>query len=149
MAHSYVCCFTHLVFSTKERVGLLAPEVRERLFPYLGGIARENGFSALCVGGAQDHVHMLLSLPATITLARAVQLLKGGSSKWLCETYPGRPFEWQEGYGAFSVSVSMIDATKAYIENQVEHHKKKTFAEEFTEFLKRHNIDYDPRFVLG
>ena len=150
MAHTHVCCFMHMVFSTMERVKMLTPEARERLFPYLGGIARENGFTAVAVGGADDHVHLLLSLPATITIARAAQLLKGGSSKWLREVHPqGRLFEWQEGYGAFSVSVSMIGATKSYIENQVEHHRTKTFEDEFVEFLERHHVSYDPRFVFG
>ena len=150
MAHSHVCCFMHVVFSTKDRMGLLTPEVRERLFPYMGGIARRNEFAVVCVGGTENHVHLLLSLPATIAIARAVQLVKGGSSKWIRETHPsGHLFEWQEGYGAFSVSVSMIHATKTYIASQVEHHRTKTFEDEFIEFLKRHTVEYDPRFVFG
>lgn len=99
---------------------------------------------ALAVGGAADHVHMLISLPATISVAKAVQLLKGNSSKWIHETFSEmRSFEWQEGYGAFSVGVSAIDATVAYIRNQAEHHRKRTFREEFNAVLRKHGFDFD------
>ena len=92
----------HVVFSTKDRRPFLTPDVQERLWPYLGGIARENKMRALKVGGVADHVHMLVSLPSTMAVAKAVQLIKGNSSKWIHETFPNlATFEWQEGYGAF------------------------------------------------
>jgi REP element-mobilizing transposase RayT len=111
--------------------------LRERLWPYLSGIARENKMKALAIGGAADHVHMLISLPATLSIAKALQLLKGNSSKWIHETFPKlRSFEWQEGYGAFSIAVSGIEATVAYIRNQAEHHRTRSFREEFRAMLR-------------
>ena len=142
--HSFVSCYVHCVFSTKQRQPLIHAELQERLCPYLGGIARENHMKALCVGGVADHVHALLSVPSTLAIARAVQLLKGNSSKWIHETFPAqRGFAWQEGYGAFSIGVSGISETTAYIQGQAEHHRKKTFQEEFIAFLKKHGMAYD------
>ena len=150
MAHTYVCCYMHCIFSTKQRRELIVPKLQERLWPYIGGIARENRITALGVGSTKNHCHLLLSLPSTMPIAKAMQLLKGGSSKWVRDTFPdGRLFQWQEGYGAFSVSRSTLDATLAYIQNQEEHHRHKTFEEEFTEFLKKYGVEYDPEFVFG
>jgi len=150
MPHSYCSAFLHCVFSTKDRRNSIAPDLRERVFPYIGGIARENDMKALAVGGTADHVHLLLSLPATMAVAKAVQLVKGGSSKWVHDTFPSRrDFEWQEGYGAFSVSISHVSKTIAYINAQEKHHKKTTFQEEFRAFLKKHAIEYDERYVWG
>ncbi|MEK6675830.1 MAG: IS200/IS605 family transposase [Planctomycetota bacterium] len=150
MPHSYSSCLVHYVFSTKERCKLITPDLRERLWAYLGGIARENEMKALAVGGTEDHVHMLVSLPSTLSVAKGIQLIKGGSSKWIHDTFPEhRAFAWQEGYGAFSVGVSGIDDTCAYINAQREHHRVRTFEEEFTAFLKRHGIAYDERHVFG
>ena len=140
----------HCVFSTKERHKFITPEMQQRLWPFIGGIAKENGIKALAVGGVADHVHVLLSLPATMPVAKAMQLIKGGSSKFVHETFPGlRGFAWQEGYGAFSVSLSHVEQTVAYIQRQAEHHRKKTFEEEFRAFLDKHGIEYDERHVWG
>jgi len=148
MAHSYVSCLMHYVFSTKERQKLVTPALQERLYPYMGGIARELKMKAIAIGGALDHMHILLSLASTMSIAKAIQLIKGNSSKWIHETFPDlRRFEWQEGYGAFSIGVSQMDATVKYIENQTEHHRRKTFQEEFIQFLEKHGIDYDPRYI--
>lgn len=150
MPHSYASILMHCVFSTKERRKLIDAELRQRLWPFIGGVARENKMKALAVGGVEDHVHVLLSLPATIPMAKAVQLIKGGSSKWVHETFPGhRSFAWQEGYGAFSVSVSHVGDTIAYIRNQTEHHRRTSFEEEFRQFLKRHNIEFDEGHIWG
>jgi putative transposase len=116
----------------------------------MGGIARENNMAALAIGGVEDHVHLLLSIPSTLSISHAMQLVKGGSSKWVHDTFPKcKEFAWQEGYGAFTISISQIPDTKAYIGNQSEHHRTKTFQEEFLAFLGRHGIDYDPRYVWG
>jgi putative transposase len=94
--HSYVSSLHHCIFATKEREPCLTPVIRERLWPYLGGIARENKMRTLAIGGVADHVHVLISLPATISVAKAMQLLKGNSSKWVHETFPKlRNFAWQ------------------------------------------------------
>ncbi len=142
--HSFVSCLMHVVFSTKERRSWITPEIQDRLWPYLGGIARENKMKALKVGGVDDHVHILLSLPSTLAIAKAVQLLKGNSSKWIHETFSKlKTFEWQEGYGAFSIGVSGVEDTVKYIENQVAHHRKKSFKEELKVFLKKHDLAYE------
>jgi REP element-mobilizing transposase RayT len=113
---SYVSSYFHCVFSTKERWPFITPALRERLWPFLGGIARQNKMKAIEIGGVEDHVHILLSLPSTMAVSKALQLIKGGSSKWVHETFPEqRAFAWQEEYGAFSVSVSQLDKTIAYI----------------------------------
>ena len=104
---------------------------------------------ALAIGGTKDHVHTLLSLPATMDVAKAVQLIKGGSSKWVHDNFRGhRKFAWQDGYGAFSVSASQLDRAIAYINGQKEHHRKRTFQEEFIDFLDRHGVEYDRRYVF-
>ena len=145
---SYVSSYSHRVFSTKARRPLITAQLRERLWPFLSGIARENRMKALSIGGVADHVHILLSLPATMPIAKAMQLIKGGSSKWVHETFPDeRLFAWQTKYGAFSVSVSQLDRIIRYIENQEEHHRKMSFQEEFIALLKRHNVEYDDRYL--
>ena len=142
--HSFSSSLFHCVFATKGREPVLTPEVRERLWPYLGGIARENSIKALAIGGVADHVHLLLSLPATMALSKGMQLLKGNSSKWIHETYPKlRSFAWQERYGAFTIGVSGINETCAYIRDQEEHHRTRTFREEVITFLQRHGLHFD------
>jgi REP element-mobilizing transposase RayT len=150
MAHSYVSALFHCVFSTKDRRRSITEALEERLWKYMGGIARENKMRALVIGGVEDHVHLLLSLPSTLSIAKAMQLIKGGSSKWVHETFAEhKDFEWQEGYGALSIGISQVDDTKVYIANQREHHRTKTFQEEYIAFLERHGIEYDPRYVWG
>ena len=145
---SYVSSYFHAVFSTTERRPVITQPLRERLWPFLGGIARQNKMKALEVGGMEDHVHILLSLPSTLSIAKALQLIKGGSSKWVHETFPDhRLFGWQEKYGAFSVSVSQLDRIIRYIRNQQEHHRKITFQEEFLALLKKHRVEYDERYL--
>ncbi len=139
--HSFTSCLVHCVWSTKNREPCLTLDLHERLWPYLGGIAKQNQMKTLAIGGATDHVHVLLSLPATLSVAKAVQFLKRNSSKWLRETFPKmRSFAWQEGYGAFSVGVSGVDATVAYIRNQAEHHRTRSFRAEYAAMLKKHGF---------
>ncbi|MFO0896231.1 MAG: transposase [Pirellulales bacterium] len=135
MSHTYTSSLFHCVFSTKDRRPAIRPEFQSDLWAYLGGIARANRLKALAVGGVEDHVHLLISLPADIPLSRGLQLLKGGSSRWVHETVGRDDFRWQQGYGGFSVGVSQVDATVAYIASQAEHHRCKTFQEEFLEIL--------------
>jgi putative transposase len=150
MGHTYATVLLHCVFSTRNRLPVIEPEWRPRLRAYLGGIARENDACALAVGGVADHVHVLLSLPPVLSVAKALQLIKGGSSLWVHQTFPQvKDFAWQEGYGAFSIGVSQVEATIAYIVNQEKHHRRKTFQDEFRAFLKKHGIEYDERYVWG
>jgi len=148
MSHSYCSDRIHLVFSTKNREKRITEEMQPKLWAYMAGIARNHIFDAIKVGGVDDHAHVLLLLPATMPLAKAIQTLKSCSSKWLNETIT-KEFFWQEGYGAFSVSASQTDGVIAYIENQPAHHAKKSFDDEFVSLLKRYGVNYDPAHVLG
>ena len=150
MSHTFISALFHCTFSTKGRRRLITVALQERLWPFMGGIAREQGLKALAIGGVEDHLHLLLSLPATMPIAKAIQMVKGASSKWVHDTFPEhRAFAWQEGYGAFSIGVSQTSATSAYIRSQPEHHRHKTFQEEFRLFLRKHGIQYDERYVWG
>ena len=114
----------------------------------MGGIAKQNGILPKCIGGVADHVHLLLALPTTMTVARAVQLIKAGSSGWIHQTFPAlRDFGWQQGYGAFSVGITQVPETVHYIEQQLEHHRTRTFKEEYLAFLKRHETDFDEKYL--
>jgi len=149
MGNSYISCWVHYVFSTKNQEKWLKSDIREKLFPYIGGICRENNFKLIKAGGVDDHLHLLVSLPSTITIAKAIQYLKGGSSRWIHETFGNmKDFAWQEGYGAFTIGVSQIDQTKIYITNQEDHHRKKTFREEFIDLLNYHGIEFEEKYLL-
>ncbi|MGH9520958.1 MAG: IS200/IS605 family transposase [Terriglobales bacterium] len=148
MSHTYVSTFVHCVFSTKNRVHGIPPAVQPDLWAYIGGIARANAAKAMAVGGTDNHVHVLLSVPSIMSVARAVQLIKGGSSKWLHDEHK-LTCEWQEGYGAFTVGMSQVPRTIKYISSQPEHHHTLSFEDEFVAFLKKHDIAYDPKFVFG
>jgi putative transposase len=149
MANTFTSLYYHLIFSTKNREPWIRPELESRVWPYFGGIARENDFKALLVGGIENHVHLLLGVPPTLSVSKAVQLIKGGSSKWMKEAMPGfAGFEWQDGYAAFSVSKSHLPEVEAYIRNQREHHRHKSLEEEYRVFLARHEIQYDERYLF-
>jgi len=115
----------------------------------MGGAAREHGMKALGIGGTEDHAHVLLSLPSSLSVATAMQQIKSASSHWMHATCAIADFEWQEGYGVFSIGWSQVEATLAYIARQEEHHRKRDFQAEFVAFLKKHRIEYDPRYVWG
>jgi putative transposase len=148
MSHTYISNLVHCVFSTKNRRDLIRPEIQSDLWAFLGGIARKNEFKAVIAGGTENHVHILLSLSAQMLLAKAMQLIKGASSRWMNEKH-ANGFAWQEGYGAFTVGISQKANTIAYIRSQPEHHRKRSFEEEFIAFLKKHDVEYDPRYVWG
>ena len=140
----------HYVFSTKERRNTLSADLRERLWPYLGGIARENGLKVLALGGTDNHVHLLVSVSSTLSVAKVIQLIKGGSSKWIHDTFPAHAkFAWQEGYGAFSIGVSGVDDTIRYIKAQEQHHRSRSFEEEYLGFLEKHGLEFDERYIWG
>jgi REP element-mobilizing transposase RayT len=146
--HAFHSLLFHAVFSTKNRERCLNAEIRPRLWSYLGGIARQNEIKAMAIGGMADHVHILMSISPTLSIAKVMQLLKGNSSKWIHETFPTlRQFSWQEGYGAFSVGISGVPDTIHYIETQEEHHRVRSFREEFEAFLQKHGLPFEPRML--
>lgn len=148
MAHSYISSLYHCVFSTKKRRRIITPDIEFRLWEYMGGIARKNKMTAIQIGGIENHVHLLLSLLSTLSIAKAMQLIKGGSSKWVHDNFPNkRLFEWQEGYGASSIGINDVERTVDYIKTQQEHHKRFNFKQEFIAFLKKHKIEYDERYI--
>jgi putative transposase len=150
MSHTYSSNRIHVIFSTKGRQKNLSEELQPKLWAYMAGIAHNQGFEAIMIGGVEDHVHALLILPPTLPLAKAVQFLKGSSSKWINESsVMDKHFAWQEGYGAFSVSASQTPEVVRYIREQPVHHAKKNFEEEFVAFLKKYGVGYDPAYVLG
>jgi putative transposase len=147
VASTHLSLHYHVVFSTKDRVPLIAAAWRERLHAYLGGVVRHVHGVPEAIGGMADHVHLLIGLRATACLADVVRDLKAISSRWVHEERGERHFAWQEGYGAFTVSASQRDAVRAYIARQEEHHQKRTFQEEYLELLKRCGVEYDERFL--
>jgi REP element-mobilizing transposase RayT len=149
MGHSYCSSLHHCIFSTKDRGKSIVPEVRDRLWAYMGGVAREHGMTALAVGGTDDHAHLLVAIPATLAVATAMREIKSGSSRWMHETCAMPSFEWQQGYGAFSIGHSQIEATVRYIARQEVHHRKRDFQAEFVAILKKHHMEYDLRYVWG
>jgi putative transposase len=147
VGHAYFRNHVHLIFGTKDRRKAIPQQLQPRLWAYLAGICKHHKIIVIEVGGTHDHVHILLDLPPTLALAKAVLLLKANSSKWAGERVKG--FSWQEGYGAFSVSSSGLDQVIRYIRNQEAHHRRRTFEEEFREILRRHGVQYDPKYVFG
>ena len=150
MANTYTCLHYHIIFSTKNRVRWIHPDIEERLWSYLGGIGDRNGMTPLKNGGIEDHVHIVVGLPPTMAVSKAVQLLKGGSSLWIHDTFPElAEFAWQDGYGAFTVSKSQLPDLIEYVKNQREHHQTRTFQEEYRAFLEKHGIEYHERYLWG
>jgi putative transposase len=148
MAQSLSKVILHIVFSTKDREPWLDSPIRARMHAYLATICRDLGAEAFRVGGTVDHVHIVGTLPRTLSQAQMIEGIKKPSSKWikgLEVRYRG--FFWQRGYGAFSVSISQLEAVLEYVQRQNEHHRIHTFQEEYRELLGRHNIEFDERYV--
>ena len=139
----------HIVFSTKYRHQLIYKSLQERLYQYIGGTVRSQNGHLIEIGGIEDHVHLLLNLPATIALANFIREIKANASKWVNEfsNESGR-FEWQKGYGAFTVSHSQVESVQHYIQNQHEHHQTRTFEEEYIQFLQLHNITFQRQHLF-
>ncbi len=148
MPQSLACILVHLVFSTKDRRPLISDAVRPQLRAYIVGTLVNHGSPSLITNSVADHVHILLSLSRTITIAKVVEKLKTGSSSWMkTQGQEFANFFWQNGYGAFSIGQSGVDQLKAYITNQPEHHRGVTFQEEYRMFLKKYTVEYDERYV--
>jgi putative transposase len=147
MSNGYNANFVHCIFSTKNRLNTIPLEQQEKLWAYFIGVANNLKIKTLAAGGTTNHVHLLIGLPQTMTVAEAMQKLKANSSRWLSEH--GTSFQWQEGYGAFSVSPSLVDTVRAYIRSQPEHHRKRSFEEEFRTLLEKSGIAYDPERLFA
>lgn len=147
MSHTYTKNHQHVIFSTAGRHKLIDKSGQNKVWAYLAGICRNHGIFVRAIGGVEDHVHLLVELPPSIAIAKAVNLVKSNSSKWLNETRRG--FAWQKDYAAFSVSASNVTAVARYIHNQEAHHRKMSFQDEIIALLKKHGVHFDPRYVLG
>ncbi len=149
MSQSLSQIYLHLVFSTKNRVPLLADEaIRSQVHSYLAGICRNQECPSLAVGGAQDHVHIALTLSRGVTVQDLLREIKRDSSRWInAQKTLSAEFHWQGGYGAFSVSPAHLAPLRKYIANQVEHHRKESFQDEFRRLLRKYRVDWDERYV--
>lgn len=149
MPSSWTQNYCHLIFSTKNRLPLIGPELHERLYPFFGGIAKSLRAQLLAGNGMPDHVHLLVRCPADLAMAVLAREVKARTSGWIHDTFPEHAgFNWQRGYGGFSVSHSAVPDVERYIREQQQHHAAKSFMQEFEEFLQKHGIDYDPRYVF-
>ena len=139
----------HIVFGTKQRQSWLTVEIREQVFAYIIGVAKAIDGVVLAIGGVEDHIHLLVRIPAKTAVADFVRTLKSNSSKHIHETWPDlAQFRWQDGYGAFTVSSSNVEAVRTYVLNQPEHHCRTSFQDEYLKLLERHGVEFDPRYVF-
>ncbi|WPR74117.1 IS200/IS605 family transposase [Algoriphagus sp. NG3] len=150
MGQSLVKNYVHIIFSTKNRQPFIAEEYEDDLFKYLGGVCKALDCPPIQVGGYLDHVHILCLLNKNMSMAKLLEELKTDSSKWMKKRADElNNFYWQDGYGAFSVNPSQTDTVIHYIQNQREHHKRKSFQDEYRAFLKKYKVEYDERYVWG
>jgi putative transposase len=150
MANTYTTLFYHIVFSTKNRGRFIRPEIENKVWAYVGDVARHHKFTAIQVGGVEDHLHALVMAPPTIAPFEIAKYLKGESSKWIRETFSELcRFAWQDGYAGFTVSKSNVSEVVKYIQGQRTHHKTHSYQEEISSFLKKHEIAYDERYLKG
>jgi putative transposase len=147
MSHTYSQNVLHVIFSTKDRQKTISTDLQPRLWTYVAGVCKKLEILVHAVGGIEDHIHLLIQVPPSLPVAKAVLTIKSNSSRWANEQ--GHRFAWQQGYGAFSVSSSNVPAVVQYIRNQQAHHKKRGFEEEFVALLKKHGMTFDPKFVFG
>ena len=140
----------HLIFAVKNREAVLKKETRPRVFEYLSGVCSNLGHKSLIVNGYLDHVHLLFGLNPKVSISDTVHDVKRNSSLFINneKLYPGK-FLWQDGYGAFSYSRSQLDSIYKYIQNQEEHHRRKSFKEEYTEFLNKFQVEYDEKYIFN
>lgn len=148
MAAKHISLLVHFIWSTAGREPWIGSEWRDQLYAYIGGVLQNKKGKLICAGGASDHIHLYASLPSTITLADAVNAMKANSPRWIHETTPRRAgFAWQKGYGAFSVSKSTENRVIQYIRNQESHHARHSFTDELLTLLRKHEINYDERYL--
>lgn len=141
MSHTYSSLFVHCVWGTKRRIPYLTDDIRLRVYKYIEAIVEHQGAETLAIGGIEDHVHLLVSVKQTMIIPDFMRVIKTNSSSFVRQTLQ-RDFAWQEGYGVFSVSVSMVPTVMRYIERQEEHHKKRSFEDEYLLLLEKHGIEH-------
>jgi REP element-mobilizing transposase RayT len=137
----------HVVFSTEDRIPLMTKRVRKRVFPYIGGVIKGLGGTVIAIGGMPDHTHLVARLPTNMCVADFVRKVKANSSKWVNERATDMKFGWQRGYGAFSISQSVVSSVAQYVRNQERHHRSRSFEDELKMLLARHGIDFDERYL--
>ena len=147
MSHTYAQNVIHVVFSTKDRHKTISADFQPRMWAYSAGICKKLGIFVHAIGGVEDHAHFLIQVPPVMALAKVIATIKSNSSRWANEE--GHKLAWQQGYAAFSVSASIVPSVVRYIQNQAAHHQKMSFDEEFLVLLRKHGVEFDPKFVLG
>lgn len=148
MPQSLANILIHIIFSTKNRKPLILPNIMQELYSYMAGIAREHEAYVHEVGGIEDHIHLLISLPRTLTISKLVEEIKKGSSKWIkTKGHLYADFAWQNGYSAYSIGQSGYEDLRKYIQRQKDHHKKISFQDEYIAFLKKYQILYDEKYL--
>lgn len=140
MRHTFAGNYVHCVFSTKQRRNIISAAMQSKLRGYMSGVAKNLKVDVVATGGTANHVHLLLSIPTTHRISEVVQKIKANSSRWM--NLHERGFDWQKGYGAFSVSPSLVGTVKAYVLNQEEHHRQRSFEEEFAALLRKSGIEF-------
>ena len=149
MGHTFTNNLYHIIFSTKGRQPFLHDDLRDQLFAYIGGVARNKGGILLKINAVEDHLHLLLKIPPDIAVATLVAAIKANSSRWIGETFPQlRDFSWQAGYSSFTVSESLKEGVARYIASQPEHHKKRSFEDELALLLQKNWVPYDPKHYV-
>ncbi|HCY78020.1 MAG TPA: IS200/IS605 family transposase [Ignavibacteriales bacterium] len=149
MSNTYTQIHIHIIFAVQYRVALIEESWKNELYKYISGIIKAQKHKLIIINGTSDHIHILIGYKPHQSISDLVQDIKGGSSKWINEKkYLRVKFNWQKGYAAFSYSQSHLIKVINYIKNQEQHHKKKKFIEEYKEFLKAFNVDYDERYIL-
>ena len=147
MSHSFVKNHIHVIFGTKDREKLIPKDIQPELWAYMAGICRNHDLVPIAINGFDDHAHVLLHVPPTMSVAKVVMLIKANSSRWMREK--GNQFQWQDGYAAYSVSVSNTPAVANYVRNQQKQHSRISFEDEFLALLKKHGVQFDPKYVFA
>ena len=149
MPNTYTQIHLHFIFAVQNRLSLIQKEWKDRLYQYITGIVQKNEHKMIIINGMPDHLHIVVGMRPTQSISDLLQDIKGSSSKWINDNKLAKgKFQWQEGYGAFSYSKSALPKLIEYVKNQEKHHKKKTFTEEYREFLKAFEVEFDDRYIF-
>jgi len=149
MPNTYTNLYFHTIFSTKNRIRRISPAIQDRLYAYIGGIAKNLGYKLIITNGMEEHIHLLIKMPPRLAISDILRTTKTNSSKWIHETFPAlNKIAWQRGFSAFSVCQVHVHTVYPYIQNQKQHHAKKSFKEELRELLEKHKNKYVKRYIV-